>query len=180
MTGTIQISAYCNYWHSCCSAVELWAKVEMLLDFSSNRKLMLFLWQTITLENKHIRSANPIDLFNYWTHNLYLDLVCVDVELTLTQGWSSTCTAVYLWSITTCSIPLIRAYRWVCYTLNIINNTDTHHDLTWLTVMFKMENNCGKFKQPWQSQTHCPSMVQENQADPSKFVWKGPPGLLQY
>lgn len=111
--GELQVSAYCNDWHSCCGAAELGPCVKVLLDLPSHRQLVLILWHTIILGNTKKASAPLPAAYSFsilyvhrqfwWKGRLQ------NAELTLTHGWPSTCTAVYLWSTSTCSIPVIRA-----------------------------------------------------------------------
>lgn len=61
--GELQLSTYCNDWHSCCGAVELGPCVEVLLDLPGHRQLVLILWHTIILENTAAFSISTCCIF---------------------------------------------------------------------------------------------------------------------
>lgn len=86
--GGLRICAYCNDWHSCCGAVELGHRVEVLLDLPSHRQLVLVLWHTIILENtKNKASATlPVDQAAY-----SFSAVLVRTQAILVKRLTSTC-----------------------------------------------------------------------------------------
>lgn len=61
----VQISAYCNDWHSCCGAVELGPGVEVLLDLPSHRQLVFILWHTIILEKTKNKASATLPAISH-------------------------------------------------------------------------------------------------------------------
>lgn len=179
--GELQLSAYCNDWHSCCGAVELGPCVEVLLDLPSHRQLVLILWHTIILENTNKASASPPAAYSLRTFTHTGDSGQRADFKTLNSHWPRGDRAPGQLCISHPPPPAASQWSKPTETWRVSCEhsarqiTDRFWCCTW-SVTTADEKRTSRHK-PWQCQTHCPSMVWGNRAGPSKSVQKQPPDL---
>lgn len=199
MCGGVRISAYCNDWHSCCGVAELGPGVEVLLDLSSYRQLVLILWHAIILENTKNKASATSTAVSHCMFLLSSTWVYrgdsgerTDFKI-LNLHWPRSDRAPVQLCISARSLPAASQWSepterhvsesWVpsiiLYYYTTKYRSLSHYDVSLWAIETADEESTSRHK-PWQCQTHCPSMGQGNQVGPSKSVQKEPPDLHHY